>query len=186
MPLTRATARALLAIFATLLVAAAPVGAASDAKAVPVTAWSGSVCKDFGRWQARLAALTPSEAPADPAAGKAAITKFVKGAVKATATLAGQLESAGVPKVKDGAAIAAAFAGSVKSVRRAYGQARTAAAALPTADPAAFATATHALAVQLQASSSTLSATLAQTAAKYPASALDRAFSSTKACAEIA
>lgn len=171
-----------------VLVVASSVATArvTAAKPVPVKAWSGSVCQDFGRWQARLAVLTPTVLPADPAAGKAAITKFVKGAVTATATLAGRLESAGVPEIKDGAAIAAAFTSSVESLRGAYRRARTAAAALPTADRAAFATATHALAVQLQAAASTLSATVAQAAAQYPASALDQAFSSTKACAAIA
>ena len=173
-------------VVAALVVLAAPAAAVAAAKTVPVKAWSGSVCKDFSRWEVQLTRLGATGAVANPTAGKAAITKFFTGAIKATDRLAKDLKAAGVPAVKHGTAIAAAFASSVKSLRGAYAKAKTSAAALPTGDPATFAAAAQALATQLQTTGSTLTTTLAQTTTQYPASALDKAFTSTKACKTVA
>ena len=60
------------------------------------------------------------------------------------------------------------------------------ATALPTTDPAAFAAAAQALAVQLQTAGTTLNSALATTAQRYPVSALVKAFRSTKACRALA
>jgi hypothetical protein len=162
------------------------VAAIPRAKSVPVKAWAASVCKDFSRWETVLTRLGSTGALADPTAGKAAITKFLTGAIKATDRLAKDVKAAGVPRVKNGKAIAAAFLGSVKSLRGAYASAETAAAALPTSDRAAFATAAKGIATQLQAAGTSLATTLTATASRYPASALDRSFTSTKACKAIA
>ena len=96
------------------------------------------------------------------------------------------LKSAGVPSVKDGEAIAAAFADSVEVLRAAYAKATTDAAALPTTDAVAFATAARVLAAQLQATGTALSDTLTTTAQTYPASDVVKAFRATKACRTFA
>ena len=159
--------------------------AVPQAKTVPAKQWTASACKDFARWETRLTALSSRGALADPAAGKAAITNFLKGASKAADRLAKGVESAGVPKVKDGAAIAAVLRSSVKRLRAAYATAKTGAAALPTGDAAAFATAAQALGAQLQTASAALTTTLAETATRSPGGALDTAFTTTKACAAL-
>ena len=161
------------------LALAVPVAAA---KTVSVKDWSGSVCKGHARWDARLTTLGRIGRLADPSAGKAALTTYLTGAAHATDRLAKGLKSAGVPAVKDGQAIATAFADSVEVLRAAYAKATTDAAALPTTDPVAFATAARVLAAQLQTTGTTLNDTLATTAQKYPASAVVKAFRSTKAC----
>jgi hypothetical protein len=71
---------------------------------------------------------------------------------------------------------------TVKSLRSAYATANTNAAALPTADAAAFALSAQALAQGLQTAGTALHTTLAAAAKQYPASALDKAFTLTKAC----
>jgi hypothetical protein len=137
-----------------LVVAGSGIATASafDAKTVSVTQWSGSVCTSFRGWEAQLKKLGSTREPANPAAGKAAITRFLNGALKATNKLVEQVPSLGVPNVPNGNAIAAAFANATRSLDRAYASARTNAMALPTSDPAAFATAAQTLASQLQTS----------------------------------
>ena len=171
-----------------LLVVGSSVASAGvdSAKAVPVEEWSASVCKGFSRWDVRLSKLASSGALADATAGKTAITKFLTGTVKANARLARDLKAAGVPAVKNGKAIAAAFVTSAKRERAAFAQAKTAASALPTDDQAAFATAAKQIATQLQTAGTSLNATLETTAGRYPSSGLDNAFKSTKACKAIA
>ena len=167
-----------------LFVLGSPVATAGTdrAKAVPVEAWSTSVCKSFSRWEQRLSTLGSSGALADATAGKAAITKFLAGAVKANTRLARDLKAAGVPAVKNGKEIAAAFVTSTKRERAAFAQAKTAATDLPTGDGAAFATAAKDIVTKLQTAGTGLNATLESTAKNHPAAALDNAFKSTKAC----
>jgi len=174
-----------LAVVVAVAAIATPASAATQAKTVSVKQWSASVCKGFAEWETRLTKLSSRDAVADPAAGKAAITKYVRGALKATDKLASSLKSAGVPSVNDGKAIEAALLSAVKGVRAAYATAKTSAAALPTDDAAAFAAAAQALAAQLQTASTTLSTTLTDAVTSNPSSALDKAFTSTKACAAL-
>jgi hypothetical protein len=164
-----------------LLLAGSGVAAAGT-KSVPAKTWATSVCRDFRRWEGQLTKLGSTGQLPDPAAGKAAITKFLGGALKATDRLAKDLKSAGVPSIKNGNAIAAVFANAVKSLRSAYATANTNAAALPTSDPAAFAASAQALAKGLQTAGGALQTTLTTAAKQYPAGALDKAFTSTKAC----
>lgn len=152
-----------------------------DAKALPVKAWTSSVCNGFATWEHRLTKLGSSN-PADAAAAKTAIVTFLTGATRATGQLAKALKRAGVPSIQHGKEIAAAIISSVKSLRTTYVGAKTTAAALPTDDPAAA----QALATQLQAGETTLQASVAEAAAKYPAPKLDKAFAATKACTKLA
>lgn len=156
--------------------------AAAGTKTVPPKTWASSVCQDFTRWQGQLTKLGSTASPSDPAAGKAAITKFLGGALKATDKLAKDLKSAGVPSINNGNAIATAFMNAVKSLRSAYATANTNAAALSTTDAAAFALSAQAMVKGLQTAGTTLQTTLAAAAKQYPASALNQAFTSTKAC----
>jgi hypothetical protein len=161
---------------------AASGAAAAGTKTVPLKTWASSVCQDFTRWQGQLTKLGSIGSSSDPAAVKAAFTKLFGGALKATDKLAKDLKSAGVPSIRNGNAIAAAFMNAVESLRSAFATAATGAAALPTTDPAAFALSAQALLQGLQTGGTTLQTTLRAAATRYPASALDQAFASTKAC----
>jgi hypothetical protein len=162
--------------------AAASVGAA---KTVPLNTWATSVCRDLARWESQLAKLGSTGQPSDPAAGKTAITAFLGGALKATDKLSKDLRSAGVPSVSGGNAVAAAYADAVKGLRSAFATANTDAVALPTNDPAAFALSARALAKELQTAGTTLHTKFATAAKQNPASGLDKAFQSSKACAAV-
>ncbi|MSO79649.1 MAG: hypothetical protein EXQ79_08575 [Acidimicrobiia bacterium] len=180
--LTRTMRRALVAGVVTMAVSAGTAGAAMTAKAVPVKAWTAAVCKDFTQWERRLSELGSRDALADPAAGKTAITKFLTRGIKVTTRLIKDLKSEGFPSGEHGTEIAAVFITSAKSVRVTYATAKTDAAALPTDDPTAFATAAQALVTQLRSGGASLDTTLATAATRYPASALNEAFLSTEAC----
>ena len=170
-------------VLAALLSAHAPAAAAADA--VPVKKWTASVCQAFGRWEERLMTLAAHDAPADPAAARVATVKFLRGAVRATDKLATTLHKAGAPDVKGGPAIAAAFARSLKALRADFARAKKAAARLATEDPGAFATASEALASDLEVSAVTFSTALAKTADRHGSRALDRAFARAKGCRAI-
>ena len=73
----------------------------------------------------------------------------------------------------------------MKGVRAAYVTAKTSAAALPTDDAAAFSLAAQALAAELQTASATLGTTLADAVKGSSGGALDKAFTTTKACAAL-
>jgi hypothetical protein len=184
--------RSLRAVLATAVLMAALVTVSSaaaastpQAKTTPVKQWTSSVCTGFARWETRLTKLSSRGTVADPVAGKAAITKYVAGALKATDKLAGKVESAGAPSVKNGKAIDAALLTSVEGVRGAYEKAETDAAALPTGDAGAFSFAAQALGATLQTASTTLSSTLTAAVKSTPGSALDKAFTTTKSCAAL-
>jgi hypothetical protein len=105
------------------------------------TAYVTSVCTAFGTWvhdiQSHSATLdaSPSGRPVD---AKAAIQGFLSIAVADTARLVHQLKTAGNPIVGNGKQIAAGLVSTFTRVQSEFGSAASAAASLPTGDPAMF------------------------------------------------
>jgi hypothetical protein len=161
----------------------APPRSVARAPSVSVTAWTRSVCQAFGRWDQQLLKLGATvSSPADLAAAKTAITRFLTGATATTAKLVKDLKAAGVPRIPHGSAIGQLFVHAAQGLKDGFAQAQSAARRLSTTDPGAFAPAEAALVSQINTAASTLNATITQAATTYQAPSLDRAFRTTSAC----
>jgi hypothetical protein len=153
-----------------------------EAKSVPASTWSAAVCRSYARWEKQLAKAGSLGTFATPTAGRDTIVKYFDRAVKATATLAKDVRTAGTPAGKDGSAITAAFTGEVKSIGAAFAKAKADAAQLPTTDPTAFANAARAIETELQAQATALDALISKLATQYPASSVPKAFATAAEC----
>ncbi len=127
-------ALALLAVLAT---------AAGCSGGPPPRAWAASVCETLTPWRAEIDALTTraqEQTPhaATPEQAKDNLVHMLEGARDASERARGKVESAGVPEVEGGQAVAAGMIDSLRKIRDAYAKARDTVDGLPTADPPAF------------------------------------------------
>ena len=158
----------------------------------PVRQWTASICTGFARWQRQLTTLASTGAIGDvlhgsgvadsPDAVRMGVTQLLDGAVLASDRLTRDLRSAGVPKVKDGAAIAAAFTSSIQVLTVVFSAFRTKAQQLPPNQPGQQFRETQDLASLLQTAGSTLQDTISKAGAAHPTTRIEKAFASTKAC----
>jgi len=155
---------------------------ARSPKTVSTSTWVTSVCKDFTRWDHGLSARALPLPATDPIAGKAAIAAFVGEASRATDTLSRGIAAAKMPSLKHGTTIASSFAQAARKLRHSYRVAKTRAAALPTDDPTAFATAAQTLATDLERAGATLNTSLQKITSGDRSGKLAKAFRTTKAC----
>jgi hypothetical protein len=158
----------------------------------PVRQWTARICNGFARWQRQLTTLASSGAIGDvlhgsgaadtPDAIRMGVTQLLDGAVVASDRLSRDIQSAGVPKVKDGAAIATAYASSIQVLTLVFSAFRTRAQQLPPDQPGQQFRETQDLASLLQTAGSTLADTTSKAAAAHPTSRIEKAFASTKVC----
>jgi hypothetical protein len=129
---------------AAALVAAALLGTGGCAgHGVAPKTWARSVCGALTPWRAEISDLTAKAQQQLSAAKTAAQTKvnvvaLLSGAAESSEKARRGVAGAGVPDVKGGDQIAKHFAGSLEKARDAYGHAKDAVSALPTADAKAF------------------------------------------------
>ncbi len=158
----------------------------------PVRHWTASICTGFARWQHQLTMLASTGAigdvlhgsgvPDSPDAIRIGVSQLLDGALLANLRLARDIQAAGIPKVKDGAAIAAAFSSSIQVLTVVFSAFRTRAQQLAPDQPGQQFRETQDLSSLLQTAGATLQDTTTKTAAAYPTSRIAKAFASTKVC----
>jgi hypothetical protein len=104
--------------------------------AVPHRTWVTNVCQALGPWRDRLTALNTQAAQqmktaTTPAQTREHLLGLLDGARQASEDARTRVAGAGVPDVRDGAAIAERFVNALAAVRDAYGRARDTVKALP-------------------------------------------------------
>jgi hypothetical protein len=124
---------------AVLLLAFALSGCGGGTSAVPHRTWVTSVCQALSPWRDRLTALNTQTAQQMASATTQGQTRdrllgLLDGARQASDDARAKVAGAGVPDVKDGAAIAERFVNALTAVRDAYGRARDTVKALPDKD----------------------------------------------------
>lgn len=129
-----------LAVLAVALLAGACTAAP---KTVDPTVWAGRVCRALGPWRTDIGQLTRDaqremSAARTPQQTRTNLVRLLGGAERASERARSGIVAAGVPDVPDGARIRDRFAGSLRSVRDAYGNARRTIEGLDTSDAKAF------------------------------------------------
>jgi hypothetical protein len=107
--------------------------------AVPHRTWVTNVCQALTPWRDRLTALNTQTAQqmagaTTPAQARGHLLGLLDGARQASEDARGKIAGAGVPDVRDGAAIAERFVKALTAVRDAYGKALDTVKALPDKD----------------------------------------------------
>jgi hypothetical protein len=106
---------------------------------VPHRTWVTTVCQALSPWRDRLTALNTQTArqmagATTPAQARDQLLGLLDGARRASDDARAKIAGAGVPDVKDGAAIAERFVTALTAVRDAYGKAHDSVKALPDKD----------------------------------------------------
>jgi hypothetical protein len=134
---------------AALVVAVAIVGCGGDESGesgrgdVAPAAWAGQVCAALAPWRTEIDALTTRaqeqmNAARTPDQAKKSLVDLLAGAEAASEQARAKVAAAGQPDAANGRRVAGEFAESLQRTRDAYGRAKSAVAALPTADAKAF------------------------------------------------
>jgi hypothetical protein len=167
-----------------LLVVVTALGASTGASSSSPTKYADSVCRSFAAWQRRLVKLaTPSgQTQATPEAIKGRLVVYFSGAVKAGDTLVRDLQHAGVPSVAHGRVIAGDVVRAARHARAALSDAAHDARRLPINTPEAFAAAGDRFGVLLTDAGSASSAMIDQIIARYQATSLEEAFTTSSSC----
>jgi hypothetical protein len=105
--------------------------------------WARSVCGALTPWRAEISDLTTKaqqqlETAKTPEQTKSNIVDLLSGAESASEKARAGIDGAGVPDVTDGQKVAEQFLASLSKARDAYGNAKRAVSALPTADAKTF------------------------------------------------
>lgn len=116
---------------------------AANPAAVAPRDWAHKVCVSLAPWRSRIADLTARAqgqigATATPEQSKQSLVTLLAGLEEASESARDQVTRAGIPKVDDGATIAAGFSASLERARDAYGHAKGDLVALDTRDSKAF------------------------------------------------
>ncbi len=124
--------------FVLLALAIAGCGAPAPS-AVPHRTWVTSVCQALTPWRDRLTSLNEKTQQSlgtatTPAQTRDQLLGLLDGARQASEDARAKVAAAGVPDVRDGAAIAERFVNALASVRDAYGRARDSVKALSDKD----------------------------------------------------
>jgi hypothetical protein len=135
----------------------------SSSSGVSAGSYVKAVCTAVRGWaqdiQTKSGALNVTSI-SDTKQGKTAIEGFFNSAVSDTGSVVSQLKAAGTPNVSNGKQISSALVSSFSQIENALGTGKTAAAALPTASPAAFRAAGQTLANDVRQSLSGIGAGL--------------------------
>jgi hypothetical protein len=128
------------ALFALLVLG---VGMGGCAHGPAPNMWAASVCEALAPWRAEIGGLTARTqqqmtAKTTPAQAKENLVRLFAGAEAASETARARVAHAGVPNATNGERVARGFVASLTAARDAYGRAKTAVAALDTAQAKAF------------------------------------------------
>jgi hypothetical protein len=176
-------------LFAVLVATAHGAGSATTK---PLKQWTAAICSSFARWQQQIAKLSSAGpvgsllhgagGPTDPEAIRLGIPVFLGDVLAATQKLAHDVVVSGVPKTKNGAAIATSFDMAVGFLIGEFSAFKTRAEALGPNQPGPQFSESEDLPSLLQSAGATLPTVVRQAAVMYPTGGLTKAFMSSKAC----
>jgi len=163
-------------------------GGGGGGPAISAEAYAAGFCGLLGDWlgsiQDRSSGLSGSfTAAASPADGQEILGTYVDGLIADTEELITGTEELGVPDVDGGGTIAETLIAAFEDAKAVLEDARAEVDGLPTDDPAAFAEASGALGVSIEASLGAIGASLSLSDVSSPE--LDAAFAEDPACTGI-
>jgi hypothetical protein len=151
--------------------------------------WARSMCPSLSAWvdQAKQgdSVGTTLEHATDPVQIKDLILSFSQGTLDATDQLVRTLDAAGVPNVKKGDKIVKELKKAMKQTTDVFTPVRDTAQNLDPNDPTQFTNSLADLGNSIIKGAKKISSTFDSLDRKYPAKALDRAFSSESACKSL-